>query len=244
MIFSAAILFGLQAISPPAVAPAAVLPADSKAAYRVHAPPTCADWRAARAGTVEESALRIGIYRLWVLGYVTGFNVGGPDPSGALLGASPRDELWGAIDGYCARNPSHSVEASMRPIAAAYVRRRGEAAMLPPGIRTRRAQAVAVQTCRDWQDDRANDFLRLAYVGIVRGYVSAYNRWGPDPAGDALGTEDRRFIEGFLDAYCAERPQALLISVAARLIDHAAAERAAGRRPPAIMIPRERQIGD
>lgn len=100
--------------------------------------------------------------------------------------------------------------------------------------------AVVTTTCGDWAQHRGNVILRLAYVGVVRGYVTAYNRYGPDPAGDALGADDRPLIEERTDEWCRERPSALLIGAVAPLIDHVAAERAAGRLPPAGMRPADR----
>lgn len=238
-----ALLLTLQSSAPPVITPAPVLPEDdSKQTYRAHSPPVCGDWRAAREGTAQESVIRLGIYRMWVLGYITGFNIVGPDQTGNLLGDAPHEEFYAAIDGYCTRNPSHTVEDSMYPIAAAFIRRRqGTAASSPPSPGSRRrAQAVATRTCQDWAQDRDNAIMRLAYVSVVRGYVTAYNRWGPDPTGDAVGTNDQALIEERLDVWCRERPSGLLIGVIAPLIDHVAAERAAGRRPPAGMRPRDR----
>ena len=237
----AALLLSLQPSAPPALTPALVLPEDSKPAYRAHSPPDCSDWAAARTVTIEDSRLRFGNHRLWVLGYITGFNIVGPDPSGDLLGAAPHEEVYAAIDGYCSRNPSHSVVDAMHPVAAAFIRRRQgtpAANVSAPGQR-RRAMVVAAISCRDWIEARANAIVRLAYVGVLRGYLTAYNRWGPDPTGDAVGGEDRSLIEGAIDEWCRQRPSALLIGAVSPLIAHVAAERAAGRLAPAGMRPND-----
>lgn len=239
----AALMLALQPSAPPVITPVPVLPEDdSKQTYRAHSPPVCVDWRAARDRTVEASEIHFGIYRMWALGYITGFNIVGPDQTGNLLGDAPLDELYSAIDGYCTRNPSHTVEDSMRPIAAAFIRRRQAAPTANTSSQgsRRRATVVATRTCQDWGQDRDNAIMRLAYVSVVRGYVTAYNRWGPDPTGDAVGTNDQALIEERLDVWCHERPSALLIGVVAPLIDHVATERAAGRRPPAGMRPKDR----
>lgn len=234
----AMLLLSLQA-APPAITPVDVLPEDNKATYRTHSSPECENWRSARAGTSDESRIRTGAYKLWVLGYVTGFNIAGPDKSGDLLGTAHHEELFAAIDGYCGRNPSNFVVDAMRPIAAAYIRRRqGDAAatLSIPGDK-KQAKAVATTTCREWAGYRNNTILRLAYAGVVAGYVTAYNRFGPDPTGDAVGAADHPLFEDAIDKWCNGHPSALLIGAVAPLIEHVAAERAAGRLPPGGLRP-------
>lgn len=235
----AMLLLSFQA-APPVIAPADVLPADSKPTYRTHFSATCQEWSAARRGTSEESRLRVGIYRLWVLGYITGFNVVGPDKSGDLLGTAPQDEVYRAIDGYCARNPTYHLVDAMRPIAAAFVRRRQSKPVANVPASKTHAQAVALVTCRDWSQNQKNAILRLAYAGVVGGYITAYNRFGPDATGDAIGAADHPLIEEALGKYCSSHPTALLIGAVTPLIEHVAAERAAGRLPPAGMRPHDK----
>ena len=241
-LFSALLLLSSQPVAPPSITPLPTLPKDSKPTYRALSSPTCEHWRAARAGQGEDSRLRLAVYRMWVLGYVTGFNVVGPDPTGDLLGTAPREELHEAIDGYCARNPSSLVVDAMFPIASAYIKRRqgSLAATTPTPPAKRHATVVATVRCRDWADNRGNPILRLAYVGVLHGYVTAHNRFGPDPAGDAIGAENIPLAEGVVDQWCSGRPSALLIGAVAPLIDHVAAERAAGRLPPAGMRPQDK----
>lgn len=236
-----AMLLAFQA-APPAITPVGVLPKDSKPTYRTHASTTCADWTAARAGSSDDSLLRVGVYKLWVLGYITGFNIVGPDKTGDLIGAYPQEEFYRAIDGYCARNPSNFVVDAMYPIAAAYIRRRlatANASVSTPETK-KNAQAVAIVTCRDWNQHRDNPIMRLAYVGVIAGYVTAYNRFGPDPTGDAVGSPDHPLMEEFVDKYCKANPSTLLIGAVTPLITHVAAERVAGRLPPAGMQPHEK----
>lgn len=227
----AALLLSFQSATPPVTTPAPVLPEDGKPWYRTLSVPECVDWLPARKHTVEDSELRFGVYRMWVQGYVTGFNVVGPDRTGDLLGGGPQEELFKAIDGYCMRNPSSSVDDSMRPIAAAYIRRRlnSNPTDVPPS-RKGQAQALATKTCRNWDAGLGNPILRLALTNIVSGYVTAYNRWGPDPAGDAV-PDDPTLIEERVDAWCRQHPGGLLIGAVHPLIDHVASERAAGRLP-------------
>lgn len=231
----AALLLSLQPAAPPAtVPPAPVLPDDTKPAYRAPGSPTCGAWRAARSGTDQDSALRRSVYRLWVLGFISGFNVVGPDPTGDLLGTGSQDEFFEAIDGYCGRNPSHAVADAMFPIAAAYIRRRGVSyANAAPVPRTKtRAIVVAALTCRDWVEDRGNRLLRVAYAGVLRGYLTAYNRWSADPSGDAIGADSLALLERGIEGWCSVRPDGLLIGAVDPLIAYVAAERAAGRLPP------------
>ena len=236
-----AMLLSFQAASP-AITPVDALPPDSKPTYRTHFSPTCENWRAARAGTSDDSRLRFGVYQLWVLGYITGFNVVGPDQTGDLLGTAPQEEFYGSIDGYCTRNPTHYVADSMRPVVAAFIRRRQGTlvANVSPSVKKTSAKALAPATCRDWTQQRDNAILRVAYVGVVAGYVTAYNLFGPDKSGDAIGGADQAFMDKEIGKYCTEHPSSLLIGAVTPLIEHVAAERAAGRIPPAGMRPHEK----
>lgn len=233
-----ALALAAQSSTPPSVTVAQVLPDDTKLSYRANNAPACAAWMSARRGKDEDSQIQAGIHRKWVLGYITGFNIIGPDQTGNLLATASGQELYAAIDGYCARNPSHLVADAMRPIIAAIIGRRGTPATAPsPPQARKRATIVAPDTCRDWVRNRDNAVLRLAYVVVLGGYVTAYNQWGPDPRGDAIGIDDQALIEKATDTWCSANPSGLLIGVATPLIDHVAAERAAGRRPPGGMRP-------
>ena len=238
----AALLLSFQFSAPPSLTPVSVLPDDIKPTYRAHSPPECGNWRGARSGKDQESRLRLGVYRMWVLGYITGFNVTGPDKTGDLLGTAPHEEVYSAIDGYCARNPSHSVVDSMRPIAAAFIRRRvgSLTAVAPAAGEKRRAMVVQPSPCRDWVRGRDNAILRLAYVGMLRGYLTAHNRWSSDPAGDAIGADDEPLIENAIEDWCGKQPSSLLIGAVNPLIDHVKAERAEGRLPPGGLRPNEK----
>jgi hypothetical protein len=235
------LLLSSHAVASPSVPPAPVLADDTKPSYRTHSSPACSDWRVGRAGGSEDGRLRSGIYRRWVLGYVTGFNVVGPDQSGNLLGTSSVGELYAAIDGYCGRNPSRFVDDAMRPIIAAIVRRRGVPALLGPTPEAKkRATVNATATCKDWAEERDNAILRLAHVVTLHGYVTAYNRWGPDPVGDAIGADDGPVTAAAIDKWCAERPGSMIFAAVGPLIDRVASERAAGRLPPGGVRPADR----
>ena len=218
---------------PPNVVPMPVLLADTKPSYRTHSSPACPDWRVARGGSAKDSDIRVSIYQLWVLGYITGFNFVGPDPTGDLLGSASQVEIYTAIDAYCARNPSNFVVDAMRPIADAIIRRRGVPALSPPakGV-SRRAIVRAAVNCRNWVQGRSNEITRLGYVVVLHGYLTAYNRWGPDALGDAIGADDQAVTEAAADKWCSEHPSGLLIGTITPLIEHVASERAAGRLPP------------
>lgn len=230
-LLAALLLFAQDA--PLTIPPAPVLPPDSKPFYRAHASPDCRDWSDARSEDSPQSRARLGVYKMWVEGYITGFNMVGPDKSGRLFGSDSHGEVYSAVDGYCARNPSNMVVDAMAPIAAAFIRRRlqnstpGNELQSPP----RKAMATVTSNCGHWQEHRNNAILRLAYGNVVRGYLTAYNRWGPDPIGDAVGAADRPLIEEWLDRWCTERPSTLLVQVVHPLIAYVAAERRAGRLP-------------
>jgi hypothetical protein len=229
-----------QVTAPPPVTPAPVLPEDTKPVYRAHSPPTCGDWRAAREGTVQDSRARFQIYKRWVLGYISGFNAVGPDPTGNLLGDTEPEIVYAAIEGYCERNPSYLVVDAMHPIADALIRRR-ETGPLPPIAPDRRRTAIfhAVTSCVDWTKDRGDPLIRLAHLTVLRGYLTAYNRYSSDPAGDAIGADDGAPLEQAVDTWCDANPSSLVIGAISPLIDHVAAERAAGRLPPGGMRPGE-----
>ena len=233
-----AVALMFQSATPPSISRAMVLPAETKPSYRAHSSPACSDWRSARAGKHEDSSLRAGIYRKWVLGYITGFNIVGPDQSGNLLATATRDEVYVAIDGFCQRNPANSVVDAMRPLAEAIISRRGTPATLQPSSQGKKHSTVdAPTTCREWVRDGDNNILRLAYITVLYGYITAYNQWGPGPLGDAIGADDLPLVEKTINGWCSEHPTDLLIGVVTPLINHVAAERAAGRLPPGGLRP-------
>ena len=203
--FLATLLLAAQVTTAPPVTLAPVLPADTKPLYRTHYAPDCGDWRAAREGTVEDSRLRFEIYKRWVLGYISGFNAVGPDQTGDLLGETAPELVYDAIDGYCERNPSYSVVDAMHPIADALIRRRQSGPLAATDGRSRRATVLAVTTCQEWTRDREDSILRLAHVTTIWGYLTAYNRYSSDPAGDAIGADDA-LLEPGIDTWCAANP--------------------------------------
>jgi hypothetical protein len=236
-----ALLLLNQSVTPPNLGPMPVVLADTKPNYRTHSSPACPDWRAAREGSAKDSDIRVSIYQLWVLGYITGFNIVGPDPTGDLLGSASQDEIYTAIDAYCALNPSNFVDDAMRPIADAIIRRREVPALSPPveGV-SRRAIVRAAVNCRNWVQGRSNDITRLGYVVVLHGYLTAYNRWGPDALGDAIGADDQTVTEAAADKWCSEHPSSLLIGTITPLIEHVASEHAAGRLPPGGVRPNDK----
>lgn len=230
------LLLSFQSVTPPVISPTPVLPPDTKAVFRANDSPACARWRDARAGKGENADLFVAYYRTWVLGYITGFNFVGPDQTGDLLGTATREEFYGAIDGYCTRNPSRMVVDAMRPVITAIVRRRE----IPATARwntSREATIAAAYSCRDWIDGRKNKILSLTYVTLLHGYITAYNQWGPDPLGDAVGVADDPLTENVIDKWCSENPKTLLVEAVQPLIDHVAKERVAGRLPPGGVRP-------
>lgn len=229
--------------SPPPIRPTPVLPEDSKPAYRAHLPPTCSQWREARAGTDVDSRYTHATQMFWVLGYVTAFNMVGPDPAGDWLNGGSREELEGAITAYCGRNPKSLVSDAMRPFAEAYVRRRQQVILGANSVApkaTTRGMTHVTTTCGNWVESRSNRSLRAAYIQMLQGYLTAYNRFGPDPTGDAIGAQDGSFIEEIVDKWCSARPSVLLIGAATALVDQVASDRAAGRLPPGGMRANDR----
>jgi hypothetical protein len=218
----AAFLLAFQPASPPAVAEMA------KPTYRAHRTPRCSEWRTVRTGRGGTPLLEAA-YNIWFHGYVSGFNVHGPDPMGDLLGTTKWAQVGTFIDDYCARNPSHLVADALPPLVADLIGRRP--AQTRPGPR-RRAVMTVKTTCRDWTRDREDVLLRLVSGGAARGYLTAYNRWGPDKSGDVLGPGNDALIDEWIDTWCRARPSALLMQAIAPFIRHLAAERAVGRLAP------------
>jgi hypothetical protein len=219
------------AMAPPAFAPPAVAPPGTKPFYRGHYSVTCASWRTARVGTSDEARLRLEVYRLWLVGYVTAFNLVGPDLTGDLMGKRPWEEVYAYIDRYCERHPSYELVDATQPLVIDFLERRPKPTGPPPGPK-RKATVTMWTSCKEWTEDRGNAILRIAYGASVRGYLTAYNLWGPDPAGDIVGPVKDDFIDTWFDAWCLEQPRNALIGGMGPLIDHLRAERAAGRLPP------------
>lgn len=235
-----AVALSIQSSPPPTVSAGSVLP-DTKPSYRVNSSPTCSDWSSARRGKDEDSQIHVGVYRRWVLGYISGFNVVGPDQTGNILATSSANEFYAALDGYCARNPSYLAADAMRPIIIAIIGRRG----IPVRDHSsphahKQATIVAPDTCQEWVRNSDNSILRLAHVVMIGGYITAYNQWGPDAHGDAVGADDKALFEKATDKWCKVNPSGLLIGVVMPLIKDVAAERAAGRLPPAGMRPSDK----
>ena len=211
--------------------PAPVLPPDTKPYFRANNSPACINWNSARASKTSEDVYRSAVHKRWVLGYISGFNVAGPDPTGDLLATSSANEFFGAVDGYCSRNPSNDVVYAMRPVASAIIRRRGTPALaISNSTVKKRAQIVGPDTCQDWSRNRDDKMMRLAYLVWLHGYITAKNQWGSDPLGDAIGNGDATEI--IADQWCKEHPSARLVGVITPMIEHFAAERLARRLPP------------
>jgi hypothetical protein len=228
-----ALLLAFQPTSPPAAAVAPV-----KQSYREHRAPSCAEWRTARSGRGATPLLE-ALYNIWFHGYVTGFNVHGPDPEGDLLGTATWKQVSAVIDDDCARNPSHLVADALEPLAMDLIKRRPA----PTGQRAgRRAFMTVRTTCGEWNRARNDKLLRVVFGGAARGYLTAYNRWGPDPTGDVLGPGNDPLIDEWLDSWCREHSPALLLQGMAPLVRHLAAERAAGRLAPGSVPANEQLI--
>ncbi|HYE27663.1 MAG TPA: hypothetical protein VEA61_05460 [Allosphingosinicella sp.] len=222
----AALLLALQPASPPAVAAA-----PAKPFYRAHRAPDCRAWAQVRTGRGGLPLLEAA-YNLWFHGYVTGFNAHGPDPAGDLLGPATWKQLGAFIDDYCARNPSHLVADALEPLAVDLIGRRPVPASPARRGAARLATMTVDTTCAEWTRARNDQLMRTYYGGAVRGYLTAYNRWGPDPSGDALGPGNDALIDPWIDKWCRGQSRAGLIQAVAPFIAHLAARRAAGRLPP------------
>lgn len=222
----AAFLLALQPASPPAVAGA-----PAKPRYRVHQAPDCRIWAQVRTGKGGLPLIEAH-YNLWFHGYVTGFNAHGPDPAGDLLGAATWKQLGAFIDEHCARNPSHLVADALEPLAIDLIGRRPAPAAPVARRGARMATMTVATTCQEWTRARGDRLMRVYYGGAVRGYLTAYNRWGPDPSGDVLGPGNDPLIDQWVDQWCRGRPRAALIQAVAPFIAHLTARRAAGRLPP------------
>lgn len=222
----AALPLALQPTLPPPVAAAA----PAKPFYRAHRAPDCRAWAQVRTGRGGLPLLEAA-YNLWFHGYVTGFNAHGPDRTGDLLGAATWKQLGAFIDDHCARHPSHLVADALEPLAIEVIKRRPASAPPVAQGRARLATMTVDTTCAEWTRARDDQLMRLYYGGALRGYLTAYNRWGPDPSGDALGPGNDDLIDKWVDKWCRGHSRARLIQAVAPFISHLAAERAAGRLP-------------
>lgn len=225
----------VRPVAPPAVQAPGAFPSVDKPFVRAHRGASCADWLSAREGKGRDSRLYFGIYRTWLASYVSAFNIVGPDPTGNLMGSSPWEEAYSFIDRHCARNPSHEVVDSMHPMIREFIGRRpGPPPASAPRAEKRKATNSMWLTCKEWIEDSPNKILRYANGASVRGYLTGYNHWGPDPKGDAVGPVKDDIVDNWIDGWCAGRPPATAILLAMEpLIDHLASERKAGRLPPA-----------
>jgi hypothetical protein len=225
MTMLAALLLAAQPAAPAMSAP----PAPAKPFYRAHRAPDCRAWAQVRTG---RGALPIieAAYNLWFHGYVTGFNAHGPDPTGDLIGAATWKQLGSFIDDYCARYPARLVADALEPLALDLIRRRPGP---PPRQGPRRLATMTVETsCAEWTGARNDKLMRTYYGGAIRGYLTAYNRWGADRTGDALGPGNDDLIDKWVDGWCRRNPRARMIQSVAPFIAHLAKERAAGRLRP------------
>ena len=219
----AALLLAAQPASPPAA-----VAAPAKPSFRAHQSPDCRAWAQVRTGRGGLPILEAA-YNMWFHGYVTGFNAHGPDPAGDLLGQASWKQLGAFIDDYCARNPTHLVADALEPLVIDLIG--GRPAAAPPSARRFATMSVAT-TCAEWTKARKDRLMRLYYGGAVRGYLTAYNRWGPDPSGDVLRPENDALIDPWVDGWCRPRPRTPMIQAVAPFLSHLARERAAGRLPP------------
>jgi hypothetical protein len=164
-------------------------------------------------------------YNIWFHGYITGYNVHGPDRTGDLLGTTKWVQIGAFIDDYCARNSTQLVADALQPLIENLSKRPTAPARQSE---KRRAMMTVTTTCREWTGTRNDQLMRVISGGAVRGYLTAYNRWGPDPAGDVLGPGNDPLIDAWIDKWCDKRPSALLMQAVSPLTEYLTMERAAG----------------
>lgn len=235
MIFFLMVLMATpQVVTPPAPA------GKEKPFFRAQHSPTCKLRREARAGKSPDPELMLLSQRLWVRGYVSAFNVLGPDSRGDVMGSTSEDAVDAFLDAHCQRFPSDLLADAMRPLTNSLLKRQPPNPAGAGGTpATRTARIALTVSCEKWLGSRDNNLVRLAYEIALGGYVTAYNLYGPDPSGDLIGTEDDAFATEWIDGWCRDNKPALLVSAVGPLADHLAAERAAGRLPPGGQRPQD-----
>ncbi len=212
-----ALLLAAQSI---AADPAA--PGTAKSSYRAYRSPSCVEWSKVRTGRgmlpVPEAA-----YNNWFYGYVYGFNVHGPDPVGDLLGTTQWTDVARFIDAGCSEDPTATVAVVLELFVKERLERRQ-----PTVISKRRPALGAAETCRQWNEADRDLLLRTVWGGEARGYLTAYNRWGPDPSGDALLAMNDDLIDPWISDWCRAHPASPMLHSMTVFIQTIAARRKAG----------------
>jgi hypothetical protein len=160
-------------------APPFVAAANRKVSYRTYRAPGCGEWTQVRKG-LGASFLLEAAYNIWFHGYVSGFNVHGPDPSGSLLEKTDWQQAASFFDSYCARNPSHLLADGLQPLVVELMKDRP---VLTGKQSKPRAQVTVGTTCKEWNSSKDDRLLRVTSGGAARGYLTAYNRWVRMPRG-------------------------------------------------------------
>lgn len=74
-------------------------------------------------------------------------------------------------------------------------------------------------SCGRWTEDRANDVLHASDVTWLQGYLTAFNRWGPEqPVGDITRGTDQAGMGAAMDNYCSLHPLETVNDAASALI--------------------------
>ncbi|MDR6789895.1 hypothetical protein J2Y58_003270 [Sphingomonas sp. BE138] len=167
-------------------------------------------------------------YNNWFHGYVSGFNVYWHPRSGNILGQATWNEIAAFIDVQCSGNLTKSVAQALDPLMTDLIKRQAHEKRGMP-----RPSVLTVQvTCRQWSDAKDDKVLRVFWGGAARGYLTAYNRWGPDKSGDFLLQNNDELIDRWISNWCDKRSSSTILQGMESFIKYVDKERAAGRINP------------
>lgn len=172
----------------------------------------------------------------WVRGYVSAYNIYGPEATGNLLRATTDVQVDAHVDSYCETKPDGLIAGALLVISDDIARAAGTLTGSAEKPARRKATLMVATTCAEWTGAEDDPLTRLAYASSVRGFLTAYNLYR-DPDGDVVGSGDDELVDIWIDGWCSSRPKMLLLSAAHPLTQHLAAERAAGRLPPGGKLP-------
>ena len=79
-------------------------------------------------------------------------------------------------------------------------------------------------SCGTWAADKNNKVLRAADITWLQGYLTAFNRFGPEaPIGNITRGIDSEGLAGWIDNYCSVNPTDTINKAAGKLVLHLAA---------------------